>query len=79
MTIREATNADWPAIWALFQTVCAAGDVFAYDETTTEETARKLWFDPPAAAFVAEEGGMILGTYFLRPNQPGWGCLDALR
>lgn len=72
-TIREATEADWPAIWALFRVVVAAGDVFAYDEQTTEETARQLWFDPPAACFVAEENGTIIGTYFVRPNQPGRG------
>lgn len=73
MTIREATEADWPAVWDLFRAVCAAGDVFAYDEATTEETARKLWFDPPAVGYVAEVGGELLGTYFLRPNQPGRG------
>ena len=71
--IREATEADWPAIWALFRVVVAKGDVFAYNEETTEETARKLWFDPPAACCVAEENGTILGTYFVRPNQPGRG------
>lgn len=73
MTIRPATNTDWPAIWSLFQSVCAAGDSYAFDDTTTEETARKLWIDPPTVAFVAEENGTILGTYFLRPNQPGRG------
>lgn len=73
MTIRPATESDWPAIWQLFRRVCAAGDSYAYDDTTTEATARALWFDPPAAGFVAEEGGVFLGTYFLRPNQPGRG------
>jgi GNAT superfamily N-acetyltransferase len=72
-TIREAIETDWPAIWAMFQVVAAAGDVFAYDETTTEEVGRKLWFVPPATCFVAEDGGRVLGTYFLRPNQPGRG------
>jgi RimJ/RimL family protein N-acetyltransferase len=72
-TIREATEADWPHVWALFQSVAASGDVFAYDESTTEETARKLWFDPPAVCFVAEIDGQFAGTYYLRPNQPGRG------
>src|SRR4029079_2527743 len=72
-SIREATEADWPAIWALFRAVVAEGDVFAYDEETTEDTARKLWFDPPATCHVAEENGTIIGTYYVRPNQPGRG------
>lgn len=73
MTIRPATLADWTAIWAMFRAVCATGDAFAYDTDTTEETARKLWIDAPTVAFIAEENGVILGTYFLRPNQPGHG------
>jgi GNAT superfamily N-acetyltransferase len=32
-----------------------------------------LWFDSPAACFVAEVGGQFAGTYFVRPNQPGRG------
>jgi len=72
-TIREATAADWPAVWALFRDAAASGEVFAYDEHTTEETARKLWFEPPAVCFVAEENGRVVGTYYVRPNQPGRG------
>jgi GNAT superfamily N-acetyltransferase len=73
-TIREAIPTDWPVIWTLFRAVAAAGDVFAYDESTPEEVARKLWFDPPAVCFVAEEGGRVVGTYYVRPNQPGRGA-----
>ncbi len=73
MTIRPAVETDWPAIWQLFRAVCAAGDSFAYDADTPEAVARKLWFDLPATAFVAEDGGTFLGTYYLRPNQPGRG------
>ena len=73
MTIRPATEADWPAIWVLFRAVTAAGDAFAYDADTPEAVARKLWFDPPAVPFVSVEGGRILGTYYVRPNQPGRG------
>jgi ribosomal protein S18 acetylase RimI-like enzyme len=72
-TIRAATAADWPHIWALFRTVAAAGDVFAYDETAPEEDARKLWFDAPTTCFVCEIDGTFAGAYFVRPNQPGRG------
>ncbi len=74
MTIRETTESDWPHVWALFQSVAASGDVFAYDESTTEATARKLWFDAPATCFVCEEDGRFAGTYYVRPNHPGRGA-----
>lgn len=73
ITIRPATEADWAHVWSLFQVVAAAGDVFAYDETTTEEVARKLWFDPPVSCLVAEADGQFAGTYYVRANQPGRG------
>src|SRR5262249_39898678 len=72
--IRKATEADWPAIWEMFQRVAAAGDAFAYDADTPEEGLRRLWFLPPARAFVAEIGGRVVGTYYVRPNQPGRGA-----
>lgn len=73
LAIRHATPVDWPAIWELFRQVATSGDVFAYDEHTPEGVARSLWFDPPAAAFVAEVDGRFAGTYYVRPNQPGRG------
>jgi ribosomal protein S18 acetylase RimI-like enzyme len=72
-TIRPFAESDWPAVWGLFRAVAAAGDAFAYDETTPEGVARKLWVEPPAAAFVAEVDGEFAGTYYVRPNQPGRG------
>ena len=73
ITIREATETDWQPVWALFRLVAASGEVFAYDENTTEAVARKLWFDSPATCFVAELDGQFAGTYYVRPNHPGRG------
>lgn len=73
ITIRQATESDWPDIWSLFQAVTATGEVFAYDVDTPEAVARKLWFDVPAVASVCEVEGQFAGTYYVRPNQPGRG------
>lgn len=73
VSIREATEADWPAVWAMFQHVAAVGEAFAYDASTSESAARALWFEPPSSPFVAEDGSRVIGTYYLRPNQPGRG------
>lgn len=39
----------------------------------SEGSARAYWLGPDKETFVAEEEGLILGTYFLRANQAGGG------
>jgi GNAT superfamily N-acetyltransferase len=57
----------------MFCNVTAGGESFAYGPDTPVAVARKLWFDPPASAYIAEESSQILGTYYIRPNQPDRG------
>jgi L-amino acid N-acyltransferase YncA len=73
LKIRPALTTDFPAIWSIFQPIVAAGDTFAYGPETTTEEARRIWMNSPAEPFVAEEDGRMVGTYSLRPNQPGLG------
>lgn len=73
LTIREATDADWSTLWALFRQVAGAGDAFAFDADTPELVARKIWIEAPARPYVAVRNGRVLGTYYVRPNQPGRG------
>ena len=73
ISIRPAAERDWPSIWRMFQHVARSGESFAYDATTSEEVARRLWFETPARAFVAQRDGGVIATYYLRPNQPGRG------
>ncbi|GAA4672749.1 GNAT family N-acetyltransferase [Streptomyces chumphonensis] len=75
MLIREATEEDWPAIWAFMRGIIAAGDTYTYDPDTPEEAARALWFvPPPGRAFVAvDDDGTVLGTSKVARNQAGGG------
>ncbi len=77
--IREAdAEVDWPnGIWPIFQNVVAAGDTYAFSPEMDEPSARAAWMLPsPAKVFVAvdEERGAILGTSFVKANQPGLGA-----
>ena len=71
--IREAGKGDWAGIWPIFREVVAAGETYVYPADLSQANARRLWTDPPAMAYVAVEGGQVLGTYSLRPNQIGRG------
>ncbi|QBR93598.1 GNAT family N-acetyltransferase [Nocardioides euryhalodurans] len=72
--IRDATDADWPAIWPIFRDTVAAGETYAYPEDLGSEDARRLWMErPPGLTVVLDEDGEVLGTAKMGPNRPGRG------
>lgn len=75
ITIRPATDADWPAIWPIYRQVITAGETYAYPEPPVEEVARALWMEqPPAQTVVAIQDGVVVGTAKVGPNRPGRGA-----
>jgi len=73
MIIRKATPNDLQGIWKIFEIVIKTGDTFAFLPDTPFAELQKLWFAPGMNTFVAEENGEIIGSYFIKPNQPGLG------
>ncbi len=73
MDIRPLRETDWPAVWPLLQSTFAAGDTYAFAPDSSEADIRKIWVELPLATFVAVEGETLLGTYFIKHNQPGLG------
>ncbi len=75
MTVRDHTDADWPAVWAVVEQVVRAGDTFPYPVDLDEATARAIWLDngPGGRATVAVSGDELLGTAKMGRNRPGPG------
>lgn len=73
MLIRPAASRDASAIWAIIGPVIRAGETYALDHDLSETDALAYWMGTDRETFVAEEEGVILGTYYLRPNQHGGG------
>ena len=73
MDIRPIRDEDWPEVWRLLRATFAAGDTYAFPPDSSEADIRKAWVETPLAAFVAREGDALLGTYFIKANQPGLG------
>jgi len=71
MRIRPATSADHDAVWAILEPVIRAGETYALDRDMSRKAALAFWFG--SEAFVAEEDGAVVGTYYLRRNQAGGG------
>ncbi len=73
MNIREATQADFDAIWPIFHEVVAAQDTYSYDPAITKEEAFRQWMALPDRTYVAVDDGLVLGTYYLKTNHQGPG------
>jgi len=74
LLIRPATEGDQEAIWAILEPMIRRGDTYTLPRDMTRLQAIEFWFAPGHEAFVWEEQGAILGTYFLRANQRGGGA-----
>jgi len=73
LSIRPFRAPDWPEVWAMLHATFAAGETYSFAPDIGEAEARNAWIDLPQATFVAEQDGRILGTYFIKANQPGLG------
>jgi L-amino acid N-acyltransferase YncA len=74
LVIRPAAAGDRAAIWAIIGPVIRAGETYTLDRGLGEVEALAYWFGADKAVFVAEEDGVVLGTYYLRANQAGGGA-----
>jgi len=74
ITIRYARGGDFAALWPILRGVIRAADTYTIEPGLTREAVRDLWMHAPRATYVAEAGGEVLGSYYLRTNQPGGGA-----
>jgi len=73
ITIRKAEEADFDSIWRIFHEVVRRGDTYTYDPETTREQAHSIWMSGGHTTYVACVDDRVVGTYILKPNQPGLG------
>lgn len=73
LQIRPATPDDFTAIWPIFEAVVREGETYAYDPSIGFDEARAAWMPSVGRTYVAESGDKVVGTYLLKPNQPGLG------
>lgn len=73
MLIREATAADWPAIWPFLHAIVAAGETYTYPRDLDEAMAREMWMltAPGRTVVAVDESGTVLGTAKMNPNHMG--------
>ena len=73
-TVRPATPQDRDAVWRIFRAVVAEGTTYAYPADLSRAAGLQRWMEAPRACYVAEQEGRVVGTYYLKDNQPGRGA-----
>jgi L-amino acid N-acyltransferase YncA len=73
MNIHPAIEADHDAIWRIFHEIVNAGDTYALDPNLSRAEGLRYWCEKSSRVYVAKNGGHVVGTYMLRPNQSGGG------
>ena len=74
MKIRKYQESDWQQVWPMIEKVFHAGETYAYSPDITEQEAHKVWINTPKETYVViDQEHEILGTYYLKENQPGLG------
>ena len=72
--IRSFQEADWVEVWSILGPVFRAGETYPFSPEITEAEAHELWIEAPRETYVAAGStGELLGTYFIKANQPSLG------
>jgi ribosomal protein S18 acetylase RimI-like enzyme len=75
MEIRPFETNDWDALWDIIAPVFRAGETYPFAPDISKQEAFQAWVTAPAATYVAvDDGNEILGTYYIKPNQPALGA-----
>ncbi|HKC68479.1 MAG TPA: GNAT family N-acetyltransferase [Bacteroidia bacterium] len=76
ITIRKATLADAKQIWQILRVTNSKGNSFPFLAEKDEEEKEMMayWLANDKYAYVATEDEIILGTFYLKDNQPGRGA-----
>ena len=73
LEIRRFTDADKPRIWEIIKSVIATGDTYVFYPDSSAEKMLAFWCGADKMTYVALSDGEILGTFFLKANQPDLG------
>lgn len=73
LNIREIQPQDYDSVWEIFAEVIAEGTTYAYSPNMPRKEAQRQWIESPRSCYVAQRDSRIVGTYYIKDNQPDLG------
>lgn len=71
--LREAIETDKKEVWKIIKSVISKGDTYVFAPNTSQEKMLNYWFGEDKQTYVAISSDKIVGTFFLKANQPDLG------
>lgn len=71
--IRKAVDPDKPAVWQIIKAVIAGGDTYVFSPDSSDDEMLAYWFTPEKHNYVGVLDGEVVGTFWIKANQPGLG------
>lgn len=73
LKFRPAHATDRKALWDIIRPIIRKGGTYAFSPDITEQEMMDYWMGTDKRIFVAEMEGEIVGTFFIKANQPDMG------
>jgi ribosomal protein S18 acetylase RimI-like enzyme len=73
LIIRRANLSDYEAIWEILQPIIRKGGTYVFSTERTKSEMMEYWMNKDKFTYVADYEGLILGTFYLKANQPDFG------
>ena len=73
LSIRKADSQDQDTLWEIICPIIRTGGTYVFDPNSGKEKMLDYWLNDDKVTYIAEIGGVILGTFYLKANQPDLG------
>ena len=73
LKFRLANPTDLNPLWEIIRPIIRKGGTYVFSPDSSEEEMMEYWMGKDKSTYVAEMDGKIVGTFYLKPNQPGLG------
>jgi ribosomal protein S18 acetylase RimI-like enzyme len=73
LEIRKAEENDKEQVWKIIEAVISSGDTYVFAPDSPKEKMLAYWFAPDKKTYVALFEDKIVGTFYLKDNQPDLG------
>lgn len=73
LIIRKANSEDAYKLWEIIEPIIREGSTYVFSPDSSKEKMMGFWLAQDKSTYVAELNGEIVGTFFLKANQPDGG------